>query len=334
MRSAVVNVWARLWGVAIAAAFSCALHAKGLGCGSWFVAATALISSGEALASERRPPYNRNTIYKESDMTRIAICGAGGRMGRALVQAVVATEGARLTAALERPDSSLLGADAGELAGVGVLGVKVSGDLAALVNDFDVLIDFTAPAATLMHIEVCRRAGRKIVIGTTGLDATQKAVLLAAAGEIAVVYSGNYSVGVNISLRLLELAAQAFGDSVDVEIIEAHHRDKVDAPSGTALMVGEAVAGAYGRDLNKVAVYGRHGHTGARERESIGFQSIRGGDIVGDHNVMFIGEGERVEIRHVATSRMNFANGAVRAACWVAAKPAALYDMRDVLNFK
>lgn len=267
-------------------------------------------------------------------MTRIAICGAGGRMGRALVQAIAATEGASLTAALERPDSSFLGADAGELAGVGVLGVKVSGDLAAVLDDFDVLIDFTVPAATLAHAEICRQAGRKIVVGTTGLDAAQKAVLFAAAGEIGMVYSGNYSVGVNVSLRLLELAAQTFGDSVDVEIIEAHHRHKVDAPSGTALMMGEAVAGALGRDLNKVAVYERHGHTGARKRESIGFQSIRGGDIVGDHNVMFIGEGERVEIHHVATSRMNFATGAVRAACWVAAKPAALYDMRDVLNLK
>ncbi|MDI1301257.1 MAG: 4-hydroxy-tetrahydrodipicolinate reductase [bacterium] len=267
-------------------------------------------------------------------MTRIAISGAGGRMGRALVQAVVAAEGATLTAAIERPDSSLLGADAGELAGVGALGVKVTGDLAAVARDFDVLIDFTAPAATLAHIDICRKAGRKIVIGTTGLDAEQKKVLLSAAGETGVVYSGNYSIGVNVTLRLLELAAKTFGDTVDVEIIEAHHRHKVDAPSGTALMMGEAVAGALDRDLEKVAVYERHGHTGARARESIGFQSIRGGDIVGDHNVMFIGEGERVEIRHVATSRMNFANGAVRAACWVAQKPAGLYDMRDVLSLK
>lgn len=267
-------------------------------------------------------------------MTRIAISGAGGRMGRALVQAVVAADGATLAAAIERPDSSLLGADAGELAGVGALGVKVTGDLAAVTNDFDVLIDFTAPAATLAHIAICQKAGKKIVIGTTGLDEAQKLVLQSAAGETSVVYSGNYSIGVNVTLRLLELAAKTFADTVDVEIIEAHHRHKVDAPSGTALMMGEAVAGALGRDLKKVAVYERHGHTGARERESIGFQTIRGGDIVGDHNVMFIGEGERVEIRHVATSRMNFANGAVRAACWVAAKPAGLYDMRDVLNLR
>lgn len=267
-------------------------------------------------------------------MTRIAISGAGGRMGRALVQAVVAAEGATLTAAIERPDSSLLGTDAGELAGVGALGVKVTDDLAAVTQDFDVLVDFTTPAATLAHIAICRKAGKKIVIGTTGLDEGQKSVLKLAANEIGVIYSGNYSIGVNVTLRLLELAAKTFGDTVDVEIIEAHHRHKVDAPSGTALMMGEAVAGALNRDLGKVAVFGRHGHTGARERESIGFQAIRGGDIVGDHNVMFIGDGERVEIRHVATSRLNFANGAVRAACWVAARPPGLYDMRDVLNLR
>ncbi|MGH8492797.1 MAG: 4-hydroxy-tetrahydrodipicolinate reductase [Moraxellaceae bacterium] len=267
-------------------------------------------------------------------MTRIAIAGAGGRMGRTLIQAVVATEAATLTAAIERPDSGLIGTDAGELAGVGALGVKVSGDLAAVANDFDVLIDFTVPVATAANIEICRKAGKKIVIGTTGLGEEQKAALQAASGDIGLVYSGNYSIGVNVTLRLLELAAKTFGDTVDVEIIEAHHRHKIDAPSGTALMMGEAVAGALDRDLKDVAVYERHGHTGARDRQTIGFQTIRGGDIVGDHNVMFIGEGERVEIRHVATSRMNFANGAVRAAVWLAAKPAGRYDMRDVLNLR
>lgn len=267
-------------------------------------------------------------------MTRIAIAGAGGRMGRALIQAVIAAEGASLAAAIERPDSSLLGSDAGELAGVGAVGVRISGDLAAVTDAFDVLIDFTVPAATAANIEICRRAGKKIVIGTTGLSDEQKDGLQAAAGDIGLVYSGNYSIGVNVTLRLLELAAQTFGDSVDVEIIEAHHRHKVDAPSGTALMMGEAVAGALQRDLKDVAVYERYGHTGARERQTIGFQTIRGGDIVGDHNVMFIGEGERVEIRHVATSRMNFANGAVRAAVWLGDKPAGRYDMRDVLGLK
>ena len=267
-------------------------------------------------------------------MTRIAISGAGGRMGRALIQAVAAQEGATLAAAIERPDSTLVGADAGELAGIGACGVKVVGSLEAVINDFDVLIDFTVPAATIANLALCQQHGKRIVIGTTGLDDAQKAQLQAAAADAGVVYSGNYSVGVNVTLRLLELAAQAFGDTVDIEIIEAHHRHKVDAPSGTALMMGEAVAGALDRDLKQVAVYERHGHTGPRARESIGFQTIRGGDIVGDHNVMFIGEGERVEIRHVATSRMNFANGAVRAACWVQQQASGLYDMRDVLNLR
>lgn len=267
-------------------------------------------------------------------MTRIAISGAGGRMGRALIQAVAAQEGATLAAAIERPDSTLVGADAGELAGIGACGVKVVGSLEAVISDFDVLIDFTVPAATIANLVVCQQHGKRIVIGTTGLDDAQKAQLHAAAADAGVVYSGNYSVGVNVTLRLLELAAQAFGDTVDIEIIEAHHRHKVDAPSGTALMMGEAVAGALGRDLKQVAVYERHGHTGPRARESIGFQTIRGGDIVGDHNVMFIGEGERVEIRHVATSRMNFANGAVRAACWVQHQASGIYDMRDVLNLR
>lgn len=267
-------------------------------------------------------------------MTRIAISGAGGRMGRALVQAVCAQEGATLAAAIERPGSSLLGADAGELAGVGVLGVPVVDSLAAVVDAFDVLIDFTVPAATVANLAFCQQHGKRIVIGTTGLDDGQKALVQGASAKTGVVYSGNYSIGVNVTLRLLELAAATFGDTVDIEIIEAHHRHKVDAPSGTALMMGEAVAGALGRDLKEVAVYERHGHTGPRARETIGFQTIRGGDIVGDHNVMFIGEGERVEIRHVATSRMNFANGAVRAACWVQQQPAGLFDMRDVLKLR
>lgn len=267
-------------------------------------------------------------------MTRIAICGAGGRMGRALIQAVVATNGATLAAAVERPESTLLGTDAGELAGVGALGVKLVGSLAEVIDAFDVVIDFSSPAATVANVALCSLHGKKLVIGTTGLDEIQKGALTAATEQIAIVYSGNYSIGVNVSLKLLELAAKAFGDSVDIEVIEAHHRHKVDAPSGTALMMGEAVAGALGRDLKEVAVYERFGHTGARERQTIGFQTIRGGDIVGDHNVMFIGEGERVEIRHVATSRMNFANGAVRAALWVAGKDKGLFNMQDVLGLR
>lgn len=266
-------------------------------------------------------------------MTRIAICGAGGRMGRALIQAAHEA-GATVAAAIERPDSSLLGADAGELAGLGPLGVKVVGSLADVVDAFDVAIDFTAPAATEAHIALARRTGKKLVIGTTGLSEAQRAALRAAAADTALVYAANYSVGVNVSLKLLELAAKTFGDSVDIEIVEAHHRHKVDAPSGTALMMGEAVAGALGRDLKDVAVYAREGHTGARDRQSIGFQTIRGGDIVGEHTVMFIGDGERVEVRHLATSRANFAGGAVRAALWVAGQGKGLYDMRDVLGLK
>jgi len=255
-------------------------------------------------------------------------------MGRTLIQAVVATEGATLTAAIERPESSLIGSDVGELVGVGAVGVRLVGSLAEVIDQFDVAIDFTVPTATAANIELCRQHGKRLVIGTTGLSDTQRNELALATQDIAIVYSGNYSIGVNISLKLLELTARAFGDSVDIEVIEAHHRHKVDAPSGTALMMGEAVAGALGRDLKQVAVYERHGDTGPRARGTIGFQTIRGGDIVGDHNVMFIGEGERLEIRHVATNRMNFANGAVRAALWVAEKSAGRFNMQDVLGLR
>ena len=268
-----------------------------------------------------------------SQAVRIGVLGAGGRMGRTLIQAVHEA-GGRLAAAVEQPNSSLLGADAGELAGIGQLGISVVGDLASVIADCDVVIDFTTPAATMQHLALCQTHGCAIVIGTTGLNDQQKAQLTATAEQIPVVYAANYSVGVNISLKMLALAARAFGDSVDIEIIEAHHRHKVDAPSGTAFMMGEAVADALGRDLKQDAVYAREGHTGARERQTIGFQTIRGGDIVGEHTVMFIGEGERVEVKHVATSRMNFASGAVRAAGWVSGRSAALYDMQDVLDLR
>lgn len=264
---------------------------------------------------------------------RIGILGAGGRMGRQLIQAVHAA-GYPLAAAVERPGSSLIGSDAGELAGIGHAGVPVVGQLADVLSQCDVVIDFTAPAATAEHLRACQAAGVAMVIGTTGFDDSQKQLLDQSAQHIPLVYAANYSVGVNVSIKLLELAAQTFGDSVDIEIIEAHHRHKVDAPSGTALMMGEAVAQTLGRDLREVAVYGREGHTGPRERQTIGFETIRGGDIVGEHTVMFIGEGERVEVRHMATSRMNFASGAVRAAAWVVAQSAGRYDMLDVLNLR
>lgn len=268
-----------------------------------------------------------------SNSPRIGVLGAGGRMGRILIQAVQQA-GYRLAAAVEHPQSSLLGADAGELAGVGKLNVPVVGSLKDVIGQCDVVIDFTIPQATEQHLQICRDAGVAIVIGTTGLSDAQKQLVDDTAKQIQVVYSGNYSVGVNVSLKLLELAAKTFGDTVDIEIIEAHHRHKVDAPSGTAYMMGETVADALGRNLKDVAVYGREGHTGPRDRQTIGFETIRGGDIVGEHTVMFIGEGERVEVKHLATNRMNFASGAVRAAAWAIQQPVGRYDMQDVLSLK
>ncbi|MEQ1143431.1 4-hydroxy-tetrahydrodipicolinate reductase [Acinetobacter soli] len=262
---------------------------------------------------------------------RIGVLGAGGRMGRILIQAVQQA-GYQLAAAVERPESSLVGTDAGELAGIGSIGVKVAGSLSEVLKDCDVVIDFTAPVATEQHLQLCAEAGVAMVIGTTGFSEQQKQLLNETATRTPVVYAANYSVGVNVSIKLLELASKVFGDSVDIEIIEAHHRHKVDAPSGTALMMGEAIAETLGRDLKTDAVYCREGHTGARERQSIGFQTIRGGDIVGEHTAMFIGEGERVEITHKATNRMNFASGAVRAAAWVVGRDARKYDMKDVLG--
>ncbi|WP_151965562.1 4-hydroxy-tetrahydrodipicolinate reductase [Acinetobacter soli] len=263
---------------------------------------------------------------------RIGVLGAGGRMGRILIQAVQQA-GYQLAAAVERPESSLVGTDAGELAGIGSIGVKVAGSLSEVLKDCDVVIDFTAPVATEQHLQLCAEAGVAMVIGTTGFSEQQKQLLNETATRTPVVYAANYSVGVNVSIKLLELASKVFGDSVDIEIIEAHHRHKLDAPSGTALMMGEAIAETLGRDLKTDAVYCREGHTGARERQSIGFQTIRGGDIVGEHTAMFIGEGERVEITHKATNRMNFASGAVRAAAWVVGRDARKYDMKDVLGF-
>ncbi len=267
-------------------------------------------------------------------MTRIAVVGAGGRMGKSLIEAVAAADGMTLGAATERPDSSLLGSDAGELAGVGRLGVPVVDSLAGVVDAFDVVIDFTAPGATLAHLELCRSHGRRMVIGTTGFSDEEKGMLASAAEDIGIVFAPNMSVGVNLCFKLLDLAARVLGDEVDIEVIEAHHRHKKDAPSGTALRMGEVVAEALGRDLDEVAVYGRHGITGERDRRTIGFETIRAGDIVGDHTVLFAADGERVEITHKASSRMTFARGAVRAAGWIMGKEGGLYDMQDVLDLK
>jgi 4-hydroxy-tetrahydrodipicolinate reductase len=260
--------------------------------------------------------------------------GAAGRMGKALIEAVLQAPGAVLAAAVDRPDSSLLGADAGELAGIGRLGVALAGDLASVLDSFDVLIDFTHPTVTLSNLEVCRQAGKAMVIGTTGFSAEEKQRLAEAAREIPIVFAANFSVGVNLCLKLLDTAARVLGDDVDIEIIEAHHRHKVDAPSGTALRMGEVVANALGRDLQRVAVYGREGQTGARARETIGFATVRAGDVVGDHTVLFAADGERVEITHKASSRMTFAKGAVRSALWLDGRAPALYDMQDVLELR
>ncbi|RLK50760.1 dihydrodipicolinate reductase [Alkalispirillum mobile] len=264
--------------------------------------------------------------------TRIAIVGAAGRMGRMLIEAVGEAEGAELAAAVDRPGSPFVGADAGELAGIGRLGLTVGDDLEAALAEADVLIDFTLPEATEGVLAACRKTGTALVMGTTGLGDAQLSALDTTAQAIPLVFAPNYSTGVNLTLKLAELAAKALGDSVDIEIIEAHHRHKVDAPSGTALALGERVADALGRDLKACAVYGREGRTGERDRQTIGFETIRAGDIVGEHTVLYAGNGERIEITHRASNRMTFAAGAVRAALWVAGQQPGRYDMQDVLG--
>jgi 4-hydroxy-tetrahydrodipicolinate reductase len=259
--------------------------------------------------------------------------GAAGRMGKILVEAVQQRAPLTgLTAAVVRPGSTLIGVDAGELASLGRIGVPLSAHIEAVAEEFDVLIDFTLPEVMLKNLAFCRKAGKAMVIGTTGLDAGQKQLLADAGKDIPIVFAANFSVGVNLSLKLLEMTARVLGDEADIEIIEAHHRHKIDAPSGTALRMGEVIADALDRDLQKVAVYGREGHTGARERETIGFATVRGGDVVGDHTVLFACEGERLEITHKASSRMTFAKGAVRAALWLDGREPGLYDMQDVLD--
>lgn len=265
--------------------------------------------------------------------TRIGITGVAGRMGRTLVEAIaLAGEDLTLTGAIERPESTLLGADSGELAGQGRNGLAVAGSLSEVIDDIDVLIDFSVPAATIENVRSCVERGVGIVIGTTGFTPQQQSEIESAAAGIAICKASNFSTGVNLCFRLLETAAKVLGDDVDIEVYEAHHRHKVDAPSGTALSMGQVVADALGRDLGKVAVYGREGQTGARDRETIGFATVRAGDIVGDHTVTFAAEGERVEITHKASSRMSFARGAVRAAGWLSTQQPGLYDMQDVLG--
>lgn len=266
--------------------------------------------------------------------TRVAITGAAGRMGRMLVQAIQETEGLTLGAAFERPGLTLLGSDAGELAGLGKLGVTLSDDIAGHLDDFDTLVDFSVPESTLAALVQCQAAGKRLVIGTTGFDEAGLAKIREASNHIAIFMAPNMSVGVNLVFKLLEVAATIMGDSADVEIIEAHHKHKVDAPSGTAVRMGEIVADALGRNLPDVAVYGREGITGARDPKTIGFETIRAGDIVGDHTVLFAGAGERIEITHRAHSRMNFAQGAMRAVQFLADQSGGLHDMQDALGLK
>lgn len=263
---------------------------------------------------------------------KVGVIGAGGRMGRMLIEAINDNPQTTLNAAIERQGSSLVGADAGEVAAIGHLNVQIVDDLQAVVDDIDVLIDFSLPDATEKNMQVCAEHNVAMVIGTTGFNEQQEQVLEKASEKIAIVYAGNYSTGVNLSLKLLEMAAKAFGTEADVEVIEAHHKHKIDAPSGTAYMMAEAVADARGQNLKDVAVYGREGQTGEREAGTIGIHAIRGGEIIGDHTVMFIADGEVVEITHRARARMTFAAGAVRAATWVIQQPTGQYNMQDVLG--
>jgi 4-hydroxy-tetrahydrodipicolinate reductase len=265
-------------------------------------------------------------------MINIGVAGAAGRMGKAIVTALDQNEKARVSAAIEHASAPEVGSDAGVVAGIGDIGVTIGSSPAD--SDFDVLIDFTRVEATLANLAFCTSNDRKMVIGTTGFTEDQRSEIDAAGTETSIMIAPNMSVGVNLCFYLLETAAGVLGDRVDVEVIEAHHRDKIDAPSGTAMRMGEIIASALGRDIAKSAVYGRQGIGEPRNRETIGFSSIRAGDIVGDHTVLFASEGERIEITHRAGSRSTFAEGAVRAATWLYDKPSGIYDMQDVLGLR
>jgi len=264
-------------------------------------------------------------------MPNIAVAGSSGRMGRMLVEAVLASPDCTLTGALDAPGSAALGQDAGAFLGR-QSGVTITADLSAGLAGAEVLIDFTRPEGTLAHLVACRALGVRVVIGTTGFTPAQRALVAGHASELALVMAPNMSVGVNVMLRLLEQAAQALGPDYDLEVIEAHHRHKVDAPSGTALAMGEALARGRGVDLTQHAVFTRHGHTGERRAGDIGFATVRGGDIVGEHTVMFAGTGERIEISHKSSSRANYAEGSLRAARFLVGRAPGLYGMHDVLQ--
>ena len=264
---------------------------------------------------------------------KIAIAGSSGRMGRMLIEAVLGSDDLQLHGALDLPGSPAIDQDAAAFLGR-QSGVRVTADLDTALAGADVLIDFTRPQGTMAHLQACARHGVKAVIGTTGFSDAQKAEIAEIARDIAIVMAPNMSVGVNVTLKLLQMAAQALATGYDIEIIEAHHRHKVDAPSGTALKMGEVIAEAIGRDLKDCAVYERYGHTGERDPSSIGFATVRGGDVVGDHNVMFLGTGDRIEITHKSSSRATYAQGSLRAARFLADKPTGLYDMFDVLGLR
>lgn len=264
---------------------------------------------------------------------RIAIAGASGRMGRMLIETTLKAEDAVLVAAFERPESPFVGRDAGEFGGA-PCGVPITSDVAEGLSRADCLIDFTRPEATLNHLALAKAAGCGIVIGTTGFSAEGKAAIGEAARHIPVVFAPNMAVGVNAVFKLLDVAARILDEGYDVEVIEAHHRLKIDAPSGTALRMGEVVANALGRDLESCAIYGREGVTGERDSRTIGFATIRGGDIVGDHTVLFAGIGERIEITHKSASRMPYATGSLRAARFIAGRSDGLFDMQDVLGLR
>ena len=264
---------------------------------------------------------------------KIVIAGCSGRMGKALLEGILQSDDLELHAALEHTSSAQLGKDAGELFG-SACGVKITADVEDALQGADALIDFTRPEGTMHHLEICIKLGVTMVIGTTGFSAQQKAQLGAAAQHIGIVFAPNMSVGVNLTFKLLEMASKVLSHGYDIEIIEAHHRHKVDAPSGTALGMGEVIAKTLGRDLAKCAVYGREGVTGERDPSTIGFATVRGGDIVGDHTVLFAGIGERIEITHKASSRATFALGALRAARFLQGNAAGMYDMQDVLGLK
>jgi 4-hydroxy-tetrahydrodipicolinate reductase len=266
-------------------------------------------------------------------MLKIAVAGASGRMGKMLIEAVGNASDMTLSGALDIAGSEAIGTDATAFLGKSS-GVLVTADLQQGLQDATVLIDFTRPAATLAHLAACRKTGTSLVIGTTGFSDGERATIQEAAGDIAIMLSPNMSVGVNVAMKLIDLATRALAAGCDIEVVESHHRDKVDAPSGTALKMGEVVAQAQGKRLADIEVHGRHGHTGPREPGTIGFSAIRGGDIVGEHTVMFIGTGERIEITHRSTSRANYAQGSLRAARFVAGRGQGLYDMDDVLGLR